>query len=742
MPEYDFKTLSPADFERLVGDLLNADLELHLQSYPAGRDQGIDLRDATSAEVTVVQCKHYARSTYRKLLTAATEEAGKPGRLVARRYFLVTSSPLTAQQQSELATALAIPAGDVWGQDALNQALGRNPDVERACFKLWLPSTAVLESILNAGRWNRSRALLEDLAPRARYWVDTEPYAAVRTVLRHDGVCLVGGQPGLGKTFLTDIVALRSSAEGWEVIDIEGSGIQEGWDAFRDGVKQLFIYDDFLGQGELAITATGEAGSLVDFVNHVRRHKDDTNFLMTNRDFVLGQAANSASERLREISTQLPRVDVSLPAYGLGTRAEMLFNHLYFTDLDASEQDRFALDGRMMAIVHHPSFNPRTIATVAERTGPSSTADEVLDQIIRALDNPAELWEVSFTALTPLAKFVVLTLATLPPRPVPHDDLRALVGSGSPTFEWQEALRTLETTWIVVRRSEPGRPISFVNPGCRDYAVSQLDDIDLARDAISRIQSLDQLVSMSQSADLLVEGSSPTTARRPTLASALLDQRTHLSGLTRGLAEVSRTGADAESYVTALSQAAALLAIYGTPEDADWLVGLVGAFVDDAVQLGAASASALFVLASRVHGMDEASRSPRDETIERLANAALATARTTRDLDGYEALPEEVRTPAVLELATERAREIIGVELAILRESGSDLVLAAETAIDLEQRAHWYGFDLDIADLLERAADASDAGSDVHPSSGEAPADSWRDAEDSPSETFSRFRNL
>ena len=42
MPDYDFGTLSPADFERMACDLLNADLGLHLHSYPEGRDQGID----------------------------------------------------------------------------------------------------------------------------------------------------------------------------------------------------------------------------------------------------------------------------------------------------------------------------------------------------------------------------------------------------------------------------------------------------------------------------------------------------------------------------------------------------------------------------------------------------------------------------------------------------------------------------------------------------------------------------
>jgi hypothetical protein len=43
---YDFKTLSPLDFEDLVPDLLQAELDIRLESFGPGRDQGIDCRHA------------------------------------------------------------------------------------------------------------------------------------------------------------------------------------------------------------------------------------------------------------------------------------------------------------------------------------------------------------------------------------------------------------------------------------------------------------------------------------------------------------------------------------------------------------------------------------------------------------------------------------------------------------------------------------------------------------------------
>jgi len=45
---YDFRTLSPLDFEELVRDLLQAELQIRLESFSPGRDQGIDFRFALS----------------------------------------------------------------------------------------------------------------------------------------------------------------------------------------------------------------------------------------------------------------------------------------------------------------------------------------------------------------------------------------------------------------------------------------------------------------------------------------------------------------------------------------------------------------------------------------------------------------------------------------------------------------------------------------------------------------------
>jgi hypothetical protein len=48
MPNYNFETLSGNEFEILARDLLQEELNIVLESFKSGRDNGIDLRYALS----------------------------------------------------------------------------------------------------------------------------------------------------------------------------------------------------------------------------------------------------------------------------------------------------------------------------------------------------------------------------------------------------------------------------------------------------------------------------------------------------------------------------------------------------------------------------------------------------------------------------------------------------------------------------------------------------------------------
>lgn len=87
MPSYDFKTLSPIDFEILVRDLLQREFGFTLESFKPGRDGGIDLRRFIGPKNTlIVQCKHYAAAGFAALLRELERiEAPKVAKLKPRR---------------------------------------------------------------------------------------------------------------------------------------------------------------------------------------------------------------------------------------------------------------------------------------------------------------------------------------------------------------------------------------------------------------------------------------------------------------------------------------------------------------------------------------------------------------------------------------------------------------------------------------------------------------------------------
>jgi hypothetical protein len=59
MADYDFRSLSPHDFELLCRDLLQKRIGVALESFTMGRDSGIDFRYRSASVDLIVQCKHY-----------------------------------------------------------------------------------------------------------------------------------------------------------------------------------------------------------------------------------------------------------------------------------------------------------------------------------------------------------------------------------------------------------------------------------------------------------------------------------------------------------------------------------------------------------------------------------------------------------------------------------------------------------------------------------------------------------
>jgi len=125
MPDYDFKSLSPYDFENLVRDLLQKEFGVTLECFTIGRDDGIDLRYSVDKETpTLIQCKHFAGSGYGKLYShLKLKELEKVKRMEPKHYILATSvghTPSNKQNIMKLFDPYISSEKDIYGKGELN----------------------------------------------------------------------------------------------------------------------------------------------------------------------------------------------------------------------------------------------------------------------------------------------------------------------------------------------------------------------------------------------------------------------------------------------------------------------------------------------------------------------------------------------------------------------------------------------------------------------------------------------
>jgi hypothetical protein len=294
MANYDFRSLSSFEFEQLARDLLQQELCIRLESFKTGRDSGIDLRySADEKNDLIVQCKHFVDTPYRTFLSVLErEEAPKVKRLGPHRYILATSKGLTPQNKDEI-RGLFHPfcqnTADIYGRDDLNNLLGLYPEIERRHFKLWLTSQTILEHILHSEVFAQTASDLESIQHKLRRYVQNDSFSEALKLVDEYHYCIITGIPGIGKTTLAEVLLVYFLGFEYTAYSIT-SDILEAYKVLNHEEKQIFYYDDFLGQTSFEEKFNkNEDRRLLNFIETVRK-SPNTRFIMTTREYILNQA--------------------------------------------------------------------------------------------------------------------------------------------------------------------------------------------------------------------------------------------------------------------------------------------------------------------------------------------------------------------------------------------------------------------------------------------------------------------
>ncbi|OAM92461.1 Restriction endonuclease [Pelosinus fermentans] len=485
---FHYANLNDVEFENLCKDIMEKQLSTSLRLFAKGRDGGIDFTDSTITHNIIVQAKHYIGSKFSDLRTTLRKEIDNVRKWNPNQYYICCGMQLTDANIKEIYDLFSIymkTDKNIITLREIDEFLQKpeNSDVVRKHYKLWLYASNILNEIYNQNIFIDCESLLSDIDEESKYFVQTNIYEQCIDHLDKNGLLMITGGPGVGKTTTSKMLVLYYATQGFrvryttngDITDIKKSLSHE------KECKEIVLLDDCLGQHYFNMKHTQE-NELLSLIKYVKLSKNKK-IILNSRITIF----NEAKERSRDFNIffqekKIRNYTIDMDDISLIEKAEIFYNHLISKCIPKEYYNNIKENKNYLKIVQHNNYTPRIIEHVTYESNYSKvTPEQYFNYIIENLIEPNNIWKNEFERrLQDVDRAFLSTVYSLTDTNIEYKVLKKCFESrlynmkniDSTIDNYESILYRLNQSIINVIDNKGGKHIGVINPSVNDYLKS------------------------------------------------------------------------------------------------------------------------------------------------------------------------------------------------------------------------------------------------------------------------------
>jgi len=231
---------------------------------------------------------------------------------------------------------------------------------------------------------------------------------------------------------------------------------------------------------------------------------------MTTSEYIFKQAQQKY-ELLNRYDINIAKCIIDLVQYTLLVRGEILYRHLYFSNMPISYLQELIKDQRYLKIISHKNYNPRIIEIIINKKEWNAIPmDNFYSVFSSYFDNPESVWRHTFeNQISVLSRSIIIILGSINGL-VELERLKNAVkcfcfsdnipSTADFTIDFNKSLKELSDSFIKINRDGNNIvAIEYHNPSVSDFIHSYfLNNTEIIKSVIEKCVCLDQIITIYQ----------------------------------------------------------------------------------------------------------------------------------------------------------------------------------------------------------------------------------------------------